>query len=251
MTKKRQRKSNSTLKRWFRKAIGFIIVIGLPIMLFANALQLKNITVVGAVRFSQKQIEEKVLTNKFDYNTLLLYLKYQYFQEINIPFIEKIDFEIMDPNTIKIYVYEKKITGCVKFFGEYLYFDKDGMVVESSSTKLSDIPQITGLTFDRVVLNEKLEVQKEELFNVILNFTHLIEKYGLDVETIKFNSYNEVTMKCGDIKVLLGKKNTYDEALSELKDILQETEGMALTLDMRDFTRDTKTIIAKPENVVK
>ena len=250
MTRKRQRKSNNVLRRLCRKFIGFLLLIGIPIMLFANALQLKNITVVGAIRFSQKQIEDELLTSRLDYNTLLLYLKYQYFKEINIPFIEKIDFEIIDSNSIKIYVYEKKITGCVKFLGEYLYFDKDGIVVESASTKLQDIPQITGLTFNRIILNEKLEVQKEDLFDVILDLTRLIEKYELDVDTINFNSYNEITFICGDIKVLLGKKSTYDEALSELKGILQETKDMSLTIDMREFTRDTKTIIAKPNKSI-
>ena len=53
--------------------------------------------------------------------------------------------------------------------GSYLYFDRDGIVVESSRIKLEDIPVITGLNFSRIVLHEQLKVQKEEMFTVILS----------------------------------------------------------------------------------
>jgi cell division protein FtsQ len=142
-------------------------------------------------------------------------------------------------------VYDKKIIGCIEFMGDYLYFDKDGIIVESTSNMLSDIPLIKGLKFKKIVLNEKLEVQKDELFDIILNLTQQIEKRELNVKTISFNNNYEVTLNLGDIKAMLGKRSTYDVILSKLKNIVAEAKGKKLTIDM---STGTDYFIAKPEN---
>lgn len=243
MNKLRQRKSKNVLVRIFSRLILFLIVFGIPIMIFVYTFHLKNIEVIGLTRYTKEQLLEYILQDKTDHNTLLFYVKNQYLKEIQIPFIEKIDFEIENNNKVTMYVYEKSVIGCVKFMGEYLYFDKDGIIVESSSIQLEDIPLIAGLHFNTIILNEKLEVHREELFDVILNLAQLIEKYELDVNTIRFNSDNEVTIQSGDIKFLLGKRKTYDGVLSQISSILKETKGMQLTIDMR---KDTGSFIAKP-----
>lgn len=258
MDKKSYRKANSVPKRFFRKSFMIMLFLGIPITLFILTFQLKNVSVMGTTRYTPEEIKEEFFKSSLDTNTLLFYLKYQYFTEVKIPFIEKIDLEMEGKNTIDIRLYEKKVTGCVEFMGEYMYFDKDGIVVESSPVRLIDIPLIKGLYFDKIILNEKLEVQKDELFKVILNLTQLIEKYALEVQTISFNQDCEVTVDCKDIVALLGMRSTYDEVLSELrsiladedgelKNILDEQEGTIYELDMRKYSKGMNTIIAKPK----
>ena len=41
-------------------------------------------------------------------------------------------------------VYEKSVAGYVEYMGRYMYFDQDGIVVESSETRTEGIPQVTG-----------------------------------------------------------------------------------------------------------
>jgi hypothetical protein len=207
--------------------------------------QLKNITVTGSSRYTEEQITAKLLNSKADTNTIIFYLKYKYFVDVKIPFVEKMSFELVDNNSVNIKVYDKRIIGCIEFMGDYFYFDKDGIIVESTSKRIDDIPLVKGLKYHKIVLNEKLEVQKEELFDVILNLTQQIEKYGLNVDTIIFNNNYEVTLNCGDIKAMLGKRDTYDEILAKLKNIMAEIEGRKLTIDM---TTDNSYYIAKPEN---
>ena len=103
-------------------------------------------------------------------------------------------------------------------------------MVESSTKRLEDVPIIKGLKFSKIILNHKIcleeaeseqeeaskdkepklqmtqEDKADELFDVIINLTHLIEKYELKVDTITFSRNNEVSFDCGDITVLLGKK---------------------------------------------
>jgi cell division protein FtsQ len=68
------------------------------------------------------------------------------------------------------------------------------------------------------------------------------------VDTVSFSSDYEVTLDCGNITVLLGNKSTYDEALSELHNILAEAGDRKITIDMRNYVKGTEIIIGKPKN---
>jgi len=216
----------------------------IPALIFIYVFQLKSITVTGSSRYNQEQILERLISSEAEKNTLILYFKYKYFTDVKIPYVEKVSFELVDKNAINIHVYDKRIIGCIEFMEDYLYFDKDGIIVESTSNRLDDIPLIKGLRYQKIVLNEKLEVQKEELFDVILNLTQQIEKHELEVNTISFNNKYEVTVDLGDVKAMLGKRSTYDEILSKLKNIIIKAKGQKLTIDMRT---GTDLFIAKPE----
>ncbi len=248
MNRMKSRNSNNVLVRIGRRLILILLILGIPCILFISTFYIKKIEVVGTRRYTSEQITGELIKTKLDSNSLYLYLKHQYFMDVRLPFVEKIDVKMTDTHTITVYVYEKMVAGCIEFMGQYMYFDKDGIVVESSSKRLTDIPVINGLKFNKIMLSEKLEVQKNELFDVIINLTQLIHKYELKVDKITFSSDYEVTLDCKDIRVLLGKKSTYDEALSELKNILAEAEGMEITLDMRNYVKGTQNIIGKQKN---
>jgi cell division protein FtsQ len=251
MNRLQSRNSNNVLVRISRKLIRILLVLGIPSILFLSTFYIKKLEVVGSRQYTPEQITGELIKSKLDSNSLYLYLKHRYFVELKLPFVEKIDVTLKDTHTITVYVYEKMVAGCVEFMGEYMYFDKDGIVVESTSKKLADIPVIKGLKFDKIMLSEKLEVQKDELYDVIINLTQLIRKFELDVDQITFSSDYEVTLDSGDIRIMLGKKSTYDEALSELKNILAEAKGMKITLDMRNYVKGTHNIIGKQKNTTE
>lgn len=51
------------------------------------------------------------------------------------------------------------------------YFDKDGIIVESTSETLPGVPKIAGLSFGHIVLHQPLPVEDISVFNEILNLT--------------------------------------------------------------------------------
>ena len=61
-------------------------------------------------------------------------------------------------------MYTKRAWWAVSYMSSYMYFDKDGIIVESSSQKLPGIPWITGLKFGHIVLYQKLPVESERGF---------------------------------------------------------------------------------------
>ncbi len=248
MKEQRENHNNAFLLGQMKLLILCLVIIIPAFILFVTC-RLNTVIVEGSSHYTDEELKEKVITRKTDRNTILLYLRYKYGKVDSIPFVEDIDIELADKNTVRIQVYEKVITGCIEFMGGYMYFDKDGIVVESSDEKLDEVPFVTGLGFNRIRLYEKLEleVQKKSMFQVILNLTQLIKRFELGIDTIEFNSDLEVTLYSGDIEILLGKRDTYDEQIAELKNLLPNAEGTKLTLDMKDFTEGQDGIIARPK----
>lgn len=216
-------------------------LLALGLVVFSQVSQVQDIKVIGCERYSQEEIKDILMSDTYYKNSLYLYLKYKYGEPKTVPFIEYMDVKLTSINTLTVHVYEKAIFGCIKYFDDYMYFDKDGIVVDSSSERYEEIPIVTGLTFKTMILTEKLSVQKDELFDVIKDLTKLIRKYEINIDTIHFQSNNEVILYNNDIKILLGKKEMYDEQIAELENMLPKLEGKKGTLHMEDFTTGNKT----------
>ncbi len=208
--------------------------------------RIKTITVENYTIYSDEEIIQKVMTEKTDKLSILFWLRMQSEKEIKIPFVERIDLELVDRNTILLTAYNKLVTGCVKVMGGYMYFDKDGMVVECSSELIDKVPLITGLKFDQVVLYEMLKVQKDSLFNTILDLTRLVLKYELPVTEIAFQSNYEVILTCKGHRVLLGKQNSYEFAMGALSGIVDSLKEGRYQLDMRNYHETNQNVVAKP-----
>lgn len=200
-----------------------------------------TVYVDGSIHYTNEEIMDMVMGGRFGDNSLFLSLKYRDKGIEGIPFIEMMDVSIEAKDTIRITVYEKALAGYVKYLGRYIYFDKDGIVVETSEEQTSGIPQVTGLTFDHVILHEPLPVDKPELFDEILNITQQLAKYSLSVDKIYFDSAYQVTLYFGDAKVALGDNVDIDEKIMMLQNILPSLLGKSGTLDMREYSEDTKT----------
>ncbi|MGB8455752.1 MAG: cell division protein FtsQ [Anaerocolumna sp.] len=245
MKKQREKYHNNGFLLGLMKLLILCLVIIIPVFILIVTCRLDTVIVEGSSHYTNEELQDKVITKKTDWNTIFLYLRYKYGKVDSIPFVEDIDVGLVNKNTVKIHVYEKVITGCIEFMGGYMYFDKDGIVVESSNQKIDEVPFITGLSFNRIILYEKLDVQKKSLFNVILNLTQLIRKFQIKIDTIQFNSDLEVTLFSSDMKILLGKRDTYDEQIAELQNLLPNAEGKKITLDMKEFKEGQNEIIGQ------
>jgi cell division protein FtsQ len=178
-----------------------------------------------------------------------LLFRYEQFRkgETRVPYIEHYDIHTEGKNVIHIEVYEKILVGCVKVMGQYLYFDKDGYVTESSEERLPNVPLVKGLEFDRIVLYEKLKIQKDELYDVILNITKLVREYEIPAQCIIFNGKGEVELEVGDNSVSMGKRVAYDLQIQKLADILPSVSGRKLYINLSGYEGGSEDIIAKPK----
>ncbi len=201
-----------------------------------------TVYVDGNVHYSNEEIMEMVMTGPYGNNSLYLAMKYKDKGVEGVPFVEKMDVNILTPNTIRINVYEKALAGYVEYLGRYMYFDRDGIVVESSREKTTGIPQVTGLQFGYVILNEALPVENDTIFKRILSITQLLDKYELSADKIYFDSDYDLTLYFGGVKVTLGASEEIDEKVMRLQYILPELSGKTGTLSMENYTEDSKSI---------
>ena len=207
-----------------------------------------NVYVEGNVHYSNEEIMDMVMSGRYGNNSLILSLKYRDKSIEGIPFVEKMDVSVLDPHTVKIEVYEKALAGYVEYLDRYLYFDKDGIVVESSSEKTKGIPMVTGLRFDHVVLYQTLPVEDPEIFSEILSITQLVNKYNLIVDRIFFGLDNSLTLYFENVKAAFGNSGNLEEKVMELQYILPELTGKSGTLRMENYTEETKTITFEPDS---
>lgn len=211
--------------------------------------ELQDITVSGNVHYTEKEIKDIVLSNGKIHNTFALWIKNKIQTAKEKPFINKIDIQYITKNKISIEVIEKPMAGCLENMGDYIYFDRDGMVLESSLEKFDDIPCVTGLTIDYFVLGEKLPIDDDKKFNLILTVTKLINEYKVEVDKVFFNVSDNLILYKGDLRIDLGRGDKIEEQLAVLPAILEQAKasGATGTLKMENYSWETSTIPLKPK----
>ncbi|MEZ3443987.1 MAG: FtsQ-type POTRA domain-containing protein [Lachnospiraceae bacterium] len=228
--------------------VRIIIILGiinvlLMVMYFAlTHFAVKTVQVDGNKHYSAEEIKSMVMTGYLGDNSLYLSLKYKNKGIEDIPFVETMDVMVQSNDTIRITVYEKALAGYVQYLGRYMYFDNEGVVVETSKVTTKGIPQVTGLNFDHVVLHEKLPVENDQIFKNILTITKLLNKYDILCDRIQFDSSYNVTLGYGGVKVTIGALDNLDEKLMQLPQILPSLAGEKGTLDLQNYTADRKSV---------
>lgn len=201
-----------------------------------------TIYVEGNLHYTNDEIIGMVMEGPLDRNSLYLSFRYRDKSIEDIPFIQKMDVQVVSPTTVRIVVYEKALAGYVEYLGRYMYFDKDGIVVETSEIKTKGIPMVTGLEFDHVILHEKLPVENDQIFEGILDITQMLTKYHLAADRIYFDKSYAMTLYFEEVKVKIGSSDMIDEKIMKLQYILPDLEGKKGTLRMESYTQDSRNI---------
>lgn len=207
----------------------------------------KNVIVDGNKHYSAEEIKSMIMTGWLGDNSLYLSIKYKNKEIKDVPFVETMDVVVQSNDTIRISVYEKALAGYVEYLGRYMYFDNEGVVVEASKVTTKGIPQVTGISFDHVVLHEKLPVENDAIFQDVLTITKLLNKYDIICDRIQFDKDYNVTLGYGDVKVSIGRLENLDEKLMQLPYILPTLEGKKGTLDLQSYTTERKSISFETE----
>ena len=234
---------HKTKRRIILSAVLLTLLVALIVsyLYIINHYTVTTVHVEGNIHYTNEEIMEMVMGGPYGNNSLFLSLKYRDKGIDDVPFIQTMDVTIEEKDTIRITVYEKALAGYVTYLGRYVYFDKDGIVVETSTEKTEGIPQVTGLKFDHVVLHEALPVEKPEIFAEILSITQQLDKYSMIVDKIYFDADYQVTLLFGDARVALGNDIYIEEKIMKLKYILPDLLGKSGLLDMREYSEDTRS----------
>lgn len=230
------------------KHIKIIIGVILGILLIVSGtfffLKITQVKVEGGDIYSDQQIIASAMSDKYAYHTLYFLAKSKLGHVDCLPFVQEIDVEWDSPTGIVLHVYDKTISGCVKYMGQYIYFDKDGVVLQSLTEPMDGVPVVTGIKFGKFIMNEAFEVKDDTLFETIMNLSRLIRHYKVKVDQIKFDGRN-VTLYSGKVEVYLGQKDFYDDDMAALASVLKKTrkKDLAGTINMENFTSGDRIIL--------
>ncbi len=214
--------------------IGAVIIVLLVGILFLSV-RITQVDVTGNKQYTQEEIVGFLFPDNKSRNTLLCFLQDRLKKHIQIPFVEDYEIVFQAPNRVEVIVYEKSVVGYVSYMSSYMYFDKDGIIVESANEALPGVPLITGLKFGQIVLYQKLPLEKEEIFQEILNLTQILTINHLQVDRIQYGRYGEIILYMKGIEVLLGSGGNLNGKVAELKDMLPQLEGVSGILHLEDY----------------
>ncbi|MEY8353723.1 cell division protein FtsQ [Lachnospiraceae bacterium 54-53] len=215
-------------RRKIKIGIGLaVIILGTVIVL---SLQIRDITVTGNKKYTSEQIVNLLFKDGWDRNAIFCLYKDRFKEHEQIPFVEDYKIVFQSPVSVEVIVYEKSVVGYVSYMGSYMYFDKDGIIVESSSGKLEGIPWIMGLKFGHIALHQPLPVENSRIFDEILTLTQLLSTHEMLVDQIQYDSHGDATLVMGNIRVFLGSNDQMNGKISELKDQMSVLEGLSGTL---------------------
>lgn len=235
-------------KLWIRIGAAAAVLLLLAVAAF-KVTMLKSVKIKGNVLYTNEEIKQSVMPTVWEQNALVLYVKDRLFGLEEPSFVQEIELEWKSRRNVVIHVYEKAIIGCVKYMNHYVYFDRDGIVLESTVEPLAKVPYVTGVDFGNFVIHEKISVDDDTLFDVIMNVSQVITHLDMEIERIHINSSGEVILIAGDIRVYLGRQEMYDEALTALASVLKtaEEEKYKGEIDLSGY-KHGMSITLSPEN---
>jgi len=243
---KRKKEKKRGYVKWII-LLSVLFVFGGVLVYVDKTYTITTVYVDGNVHYTADEIKEMVLGDRLSGNSLYLSMKYRMKGMDNIPFVSAMDVQVLAPDTIRITVYEKSLAGYVEYLGRYMYFDKDGTVVEASTEQTAGIPLVTGLDFDHVVLYEPLPVENTDVFAQILDTTQMLKKYNLSADRIYFNINSAMTIYFGEVRVDIGNRENMDDKFMFLTQNLDKLNGESGVLRLENYDESTRSVTFEPD----
>jgi cell division protein FtsQ len=239
-----ERRKKRRRKHFLTGILFVLIVLAIAFLVILTVFKVKKVEVEGNKLYDSETIENTVLSDEYSWNSLYVFLKYRFVDTKDIPFVDTMEISLKDPQTLHITVYEKGMMGYlyISSIDENAYFDKDGIVVETSSEVIEGTPQIKGIDCEQVVLYEKLPIDADKL-RELLTLTQALKRNDLIPDSITYGGENEPELGYGKIKVEMGSLTLLTQKVERLAKIKPELEGLKGTLHLENWTEETTNIV--------
>ena len=210
--------------------------------------QVRKVTVYGNSRHSSEEISAGLTEGRMMKNTLYLLWKYRE-GEIpdTLPFLNSLHVQMKSPSHIEVQVTEKELAGYIDK-GGYVYFDREGVILEISDEVYDGIPIITGASVGDTVLYQKLPTESSAQLRTILSLTQLLSYQELKASEIRFGENMEITVFVGGVEAQLGQDEYLEEKVANLNKILPRLEGQSGILHLENFTGRNETVSFTPSS---
>ncbi len=192
------------------------ILISLPIFRIDNIEIIGNESLTSEYLIEELEIE-KNKTNIFYYNKKKIEKKLEL-----KPYIKKVKIEKKIPSNVRVIILEREALLYLPYKNnEYIYIDKEGIVLEVSEGKKEDVPEIIGIKYEIFNLGEKLNTENELKIKGIYELLNKMERYGLNMKKIKIDIQDrkKIKMNYNNVQIHIGELSELDYKARMLKGI--------------------------------
>ncbi len=239
-----KRRKKKRIKNILIAVLTTLIVLAIAALIEINVFRVKNIEIEGNLLYEEDVIRNAVLNDEYSWNSLYVFLKYRFTDTEAIPFVDTMDITLKNPSTLHIQVYEKGIMGYlyIPAIGENAYFDKDGIVVETSSDIVEGTPEIRGIDCEQVVLYERLPIEKETLRD-ILTMTQALKRSNLVPDSIVYGQAASPVLLYENVQIQMGSLEYLTQKVERIGKILPSLNGMSGILHLENWSEETTNIV--------
>ena len=214
--------------------IGGCVLAGM--IFFFAYFNVTHVEVVESTHYSKDEIQDMVLTGPLASNSVLAPLLYSKDNVEDIPFVEKFEVTRINHNTIAVSVKEMEAVGCIPYLDCYIYFDREGIMIDSSVERDKVIPYFDGIHVNYVVKGQKLPIEGDTVLNTAVSLARIFEKNESIPDNISFDDNYQITLQYGDIRVELGQDQYLEDKMEKVIAILPLLDGKKGTLHLENVS---------------
>lgn len=241
------RKKRISKKTWKYAGAVFGSILAAGLIFFFAYFKVDEVEVMGSSHYSEKEVRKMVLRGPLASNSVLAPLLYTKRETEDIPFVKGYVVNQVNRNTICISVKEEKPVGCIPYLDSYIYFDRNGIFIESSKKRNETIPYFDGISVKHVIKDEELPIKGKTVLNTAVALATIFQKNETIPDHIEFDENYQISLLYGDITVMLGKDEFLEDKMTRAVAILPLIAGKKGILHLESVTDTVKTITFEEE----
>lgn len=207
----------------------------LVLMLF----NFKKSVIYGNTKYSQKQIESFITQGKLGENTFVMALKYHNRTVKGIPFVDRIDVDIINPSTVRVNITERPLDGCIVRGDDKIYFSRGGVIQTISGRTDENVTLVNGIELVNPETDAYVQAKNQSGMDNVLTLLNAMDRYDLKADSIDVDRLGSITVTFGDVRLSLGKTG-YDMKMYKVHQIFPFFKGKSGCISMTgsDFRGD-------------
>lgn len=244
-TQKKPRKKKNRLYSFVVTLLAICIMVMLIVVVF----RIQDVKVKGNELYSSSEIRKQVLDDKASVNSLYVYGKYK-IGKGNVPAgVDEIKISLLTPWELCIEVKEKERVGYIKKGSEYIYVDKDGIVLQKNKEKAEDVLCMEGLTIQKAELYQKLEMKETNVFEKMTDVISELKKYDIKAQKLQCKG-DRIYAYVGDVCISLGSEIN-SEKLAQVPGILEKLKNEKGVLHLENYSEEHNIITFKKDKKIE
>lgn len=235
MGEREGRRKRRVKKRTIYGVILSIMLLCFLMIGFLLLFQVRKIEIRGNEYLSSQEVADWLEENELSTNTMYLMWKFHFTDYELLPAMEGVKVTLRTPWTVRVTVTEKRIAGYIIVEDDFIYFDKDGVVLARTREWWDDILCIEGLSVDKVTLYEELPVseQNKDAFAYLLDMNMMLKKYELRPDRVVCQG-SDIHLYIGNKCIILGDDDPR-ERIAQIPPILEKLGEQAGTLHLENY----------------